>query len=103
MEALRVKHFGLLYTVQKSGCNMLLLMLFFCFVFFLSIYFLRLFLSLLSRPGHEVPRLRMYGTIPPFPQDFFMAWYLGKHRDFTSTFLLSFLPFSTYRYMSNGT
>jgi len=27
----------------------------------------------------------MLGTIPPLPQYVFMAWHLGKHRDFTFT------------------
>jgi hypothetical protein len=43
--------------------------------------------SLVKRPGCEadhylylVPRLRMHGGITPFPQYFFMARWIAKHR-----------------------
>jgi hypothetical protein len=36
-----------------------------------------------------MPRLRMRGAIPPFPQYVFIAWCLVKHRDnFTFTLLI---------------
>jgi hypothetical protein len=41
---------------------------------------------------HLVPRSRMLGAIPPFPQYAFMAWCFVKHRDnftFTSSYLAS--------------
>jgi hypothetical protein len=28
-----------------------------------------------------MPRLIVLGATPPFPQYFFVAWYLDKHRD----------------------
>jgi hypothetical protein len=37
---------------------------------------------------HIVPRSRMCGAIPPFPQYVFLAWCLVKHRD-NFTFIYS--------------
>jgi len=40
-----------------------------------------------------VPRSRMRGGIPPFPQCVFMAWCLVKHKDnVTFTFIPVLIP-----------
>jgi len=41
---------------------------------------------------HLLPRLRLRGTIPPFPQHVFMAWRLVKPRDTFTSIIVKYLP-----------
>jgi hypothetical protein len=46
-----------------------------------------------------VLRLGMCGTIPPFPQHTFMAWYLFKHKDNCTFIFISLTTTVTFRYI----